>query len=76
MGEMGVLGFDLSENFDLCELTDEGEVGDGREFMVVGGVMSGEGIDMGGESDAHSVMFISAMVAEIRACVLQTTAMN
>jgi hypothetical protein len=73
---MGVLGFDLSENFDLCDLTDEGEVGDGGTLMVVGGVMSGEGMDTGGESDAHSVMCISAMAAEIRACVLQTTVMN
>ena len=73
---MGVLGFDLSENFDLCDLTDEGEVGEGGALMIVGGMRSGEGMDTGGESDAHSVMFISAMVAEIRACVLQTTVMN
>ena len=73
---MGVLGFDISENFDLCDLTDEGEVGDGGALMVVGGVMSGEGMDTGGESAAHSVMFILAMVAEIWACVLQATVMN
>lgn len=73
---MGVLGFDLSENFDLCDLMDEGEMGDGGALMVVGGVMSGEGMDTGGESDAHSMMCVSAMVAEIRVCVFQTTVLN
>lgn len=70
-GEMGVLGFDLSENFDLCDLTDEGEVGDG-----IHGSGSVEGLDTGGESDAHSVMCVLSMVADIQVCVLQTTVMN
>ena len=45
-------------------------MGDGGALMVMGGMIIGEGMDMGGESDAHSVMFISAMVAEIQVCVL------
>jgi hypothetical protein len=38
--------------------------------------MSGEVMDTGGESDTHSVMCVSAMVAEIWVCVLQTMVMN
>ena len=60
LGWDGCAGYWLSKNFDLCDLTDEGQVGDGGALMVMGGMITGEGMNMRGESDAHSVMFISA----------------